>query len=184
MEIWRLAPLRFSRPVLWGLINVYRDFVNFRRLTRRPQGKVPRTSSQIVEKRAHHAVDPRRSQTRRRLTYPNRNFHRNRLYGPHFPSQRLHGKQRVLHAWGAHLLAQTRKGTDFDRHPWHGTHLFQRRRAAETPGWGHGPCPGRRSTVHWHGATNTTIMAHTAISLGGTITESTCGLRAVMLIKK
>lgn len=32
--------------------------------------------------------------------------------------------------------------------------------------------------VHWHGATNTTIMAHTAISLGSTTTRSTCGLSA------
>ena len=30
--------------------------------------------------------------------------------------------------------------------------------------------------VYWHGATNTTIMAHTAISLGSTTTRSTCDL--------
>jgi hypothetical protein len=34
------------------------------------------------------------------------------------------------------------------------------------------------SEVHWHGATNTTIMAHTAILLGSTTTRSTCGLSA------
>jgi hypothetical protein len=32
--------------------------------------------------------------------------------------------------------------------------------------------------VYWHGATNTTIMAHTAISLGSTNTRSTCGMSA------